>query len=158
MKRVKFKVIISLLFSSLHTVTIYRVIFIIVVVMYFVIVVHVLLEKCLEKCQAENNNEIELESNISQELQVTTLTGPGILLPMIFQILFNRILLIGILSSVLSPRWVVMIEDILPNLWICLTPPYYYLKNPHLRKYVWHMLTRKNSIQHQNNDIELDVI
>ena len=37
--------------------------------MYFVIVVHVLLEKCLEKCQAGNNNEIALESDASQELQ-----------------------------------------------------------------------------------------
>ena len=126
---------------------------------FLIICLHLSFEKCIEKCQKVNSNEIELESNVSNELQITNLTGPEMLIPILIVILVNRILLTGILSSVLSPRWVVMLEDVIPNLWICLTPPYYYLKNPHLRTFVWKMLTRKNpnAVQH-NNDIELDVV
>ena len=114
-----------------------------------------MVEKCIEKYQG-GPNESDLESTES----ITDLTGPGILLPSIFIILVNRILLGGILGNMIPSRFVVMLEDCIPNLWICVTPLYYYLKNPILRLFVWRMVNRMKitSVEHHNNDIELNVM
>ena len=114
-----------------------------------------MVEKCIEKFRGETN-----ESDLENAEIITNLTGPGILLPSFFIILVNRILLGGILSHVIAPRFVVMLEDCIPNIWICVTPLYYYLKNPHLRIFVWRMMNgiKLNSVEHQNNSIELNVM
>ena len=53
---------------------------------FLIICLHLSFEKCIEKCQKVNTNEIELESNVSNELQITNLTGPEMLIPILIVI------------------------------------------------------------------------
>ena len=95
-------------------------------------------------------------SHSSQE--VTNLVGPGFLFPCIFIIGMNRILLKGCLTYVLTTRCIAMLEDFMPYTWICFVPPYFYLRNPNLRVYVWNLMTRKISVNDQNELVELQVM
>ena len=76
----------------------------------------------------------------------------------IFIIGMNRILLKGCLTYVLTTRCIVMLEDFMPYIWVCFVPPYFYLRNPNLRIYVWNLITRKNSVNDQNELVELQVM
>ena len=130
---------------------IYPVVAVIIIIIFLIIVTHVTVEMC-----CKNSDDGENESHSSQE--VTNLVGPGFLFPCIFIIGMNRILLKGCLTYVLTTRCIVMLEDFMPYIWICFVPPYFYLRNPNLRVYVWNLVTRKNSVHDQNEFIELQVM
>ena len=131
---------------------IYPVVGVIFLIIFLIIVTHVIVEMCCKKESEVGMNE----SHSSQE--VTNLVGPGFLFPCIFIIGMNRILLKGCLTYVLTTRCIVMLEDFMPYIWICFVPPYFYLRNPNLRVYVWNLITRKNSVHDQNEFIELQVM
>ena len=130
---------------------IYPVVAVIILIIFLIIVTHVTVEMC-----CKNSDDGENESHSLQE--VTNLVGPGFLFPCIFIIGMNRILLKGCLTYVLTTRCIVMLEDFMPYIWICFVPPYFYLRNPNLRVYVWNLVTRKNSVNDQNEFIELQVM
>ena len=110
----------------------------------------------VEMC-CKNESEVGVNESHSS-LEVTNLVGPGFLFPCIFIIGMNRILLKGCLTYVLTTRCIVMLEDFMPYIWVCFVPPYFYLRNPNLRIYVWNLITRKNSVNGQNELVELQVM
>ena len=131
---------------------IYPVVGVIFLIIFLIIVTHVIVEICFKE-----ESEVGLnESHSSQE--VTNLVGPGFLFPCIFIIGMNRILLKGCLTYVLTTRCIVLLEDFMPYTWICFVPPYFYLRNPNLRIYVWNLITRKISVNDQNELVELQVM
>ena len=125
---------------------------VIFLIIFLIIVTHVTVEMCCKK-----ESEVGVNENHSSQ-EVTNLVGPGLLFPCIFIIGMNRILLKGCLTYVLTARSIVMLEDFMPYIWICFVPPYFYLRNPNLRIYVWNLVTRKNSVHNQNEFIELQVM
>ena len=125
---------------------------VIILIIFLTIVTHVTVEMyCKKEPEAGVN-----ENHSSQE--VTNLVGPGFLFPCIFIIGMNRILLKGYLTYFLTARSIAMLEDFMPYSWICFVPPYFYLRNPNLRIYIWNLLTQKNSVHDQNELVELQVI
>ena len=131
---------------------IYPVVAVIFLIIFLIIVTHVMVEMC-----CKNESEVGVNESHSS-LEVTNLVGPGFLLPCIFIIGMNRILLKGCLTYVLTTRCIVMLEDFMPYIWVCFVPPYFYLRNPNLRIYVWNLITRKNSVNDQNELVELQVM
>ena len=104
------------------------------------------------------NSEVGENENHSSE-EVTNLVGPEFLLPCgIVNIGMTRRFFQLFLSNVLTARYIAILEDFMPYLWIFFAPPYIYLRNPNLRTYVWNLITQKNSVRDQSEIIELEVV
>ena len=104
----------------------------------------------------QNSEIVDNENNSSEE--VTYLAGPEFLLPCMLNIGIYRVLFQALSNNVSTARYIAMLEDFMPYVWIFFAPPYFYLRNPNLRTYVWNLITRKNSVHDQSEIIELEVV
>ena len=104
----------------------------------------------------QNSEVVENENHSSEE--VTNLFRPEFLLPCMPNIGMNRVFLQALSSNVSAARYIAMLEDFMPYVWIFFAPPYFYLRNPNVRTYVWNIITQKNSVRDQSQIIELEVV